>query len=373
MMNNRVRSFLVMIVFHPFESWKKTIDRSWLAPVTLVLIITFITSGVSTRPVNTLQEYASYAANPIKSNLFSSPVSETPLFFFLAHLLGATTIIRYLILCACLLLTLYITLFVLIGGSKNKQLMSLFVLLFAAHPISYILLTWLGKVDILTVFGTIILLFSFSPIILGFTSFFLMINHTAAFLIAVPIILLRRISNPDNISKIHVYFVVLGLMLGKALLVLFFHFLHIDAATRLEYICNTPLTNWLSINIQQFPTIVYSLNFGLWIPIVVMIVFYFNSNRLLYGFYLMLLFLFYCVTFFTKDTTRVFALLSWGPTLHCLLYTWQDISHEGRNNAIFGASVLLCALFGWFFPHLYIFNGDIYIPWFEEIAKLLLR
>jgi hypothetical protein len=104
-----------------------------------------------------------------------------------------------------------------------------------------------------------------------------------------------------------------------------------------------------------------------------MLLFFFSSNRRLYGAYVASLLVFYGITFFTKDTTRVYALLSWAPTLHCLLHTWRTASPKEARGSVFRHSVVLSALAGWCAPRLFVWDGTVHSPWFARTLGQVLQ
>ncbi len=114
------------------------------------------------------------------------------------------------------------------------------------------------------------------------------------------------------------------------------------------------------------------LGFAVWIPLVVMWWYYYRENPRLFTAYGICLCLFFAVTFFCKDTTRVFALLSWAPTIHMLIYTWRLASQEQDKRAHeFRSTLVFAGLFGWLVPHLFVWDGAIYAPGLQRLGNVL--
>jgi len=134
---------------------------------------------------------------------------------------------------------------------------------------------------------------------------------------------------------------------------------------------NIPWTYWVRINVTHFPLVLYSMCFALWIPVILMIVLFFKNNRRFYGFYLLVMVGCWCITLVTKDTTRVFALLSWGPTLYCLMHTWRSEGTISAKVGAFRASIVTCALLGWCMPRLFVWEGKVYAPGLELPIRLI--
>lgn len=369
-MKRKIQYFLETLLARPEAMWETTIAQQRLLPF-VALALTILSGGISTIPRRSLKFLLSYANDPLGSQLFSTYHGETPLFFFLAHAIDATTLTRYLSLCFCLIVIAYLVVY-LYGKNRQCPPALLVVLLFAQHPVAYVLNTWLGMMDGITVIATAILLFSRSTMITALISIVLTLNHTAAPFIAMPIIILRGLSRDSNIYIKHAASVAIGLLAGKMLLI----WLNMDgaeSASRLNYIMDVPLIHWVRINVTHFPLVLYSMCFALWIPVVLMIVFFFHNNRRLYVFYLLFMAGFYCITLVTKDTTRVFALLSWGPTLYCLMHTWRNEAPISTKAVIFRASVVACALLGWCMPRLVVWDGAVYAPGFEQPFRVIWR
>ena len=173
----------------------------------------------------------------------------------------------------------------------------LVVLLFVAHPIGYILSTWIGMVDCVTILLTIPLLFLNNPILLGLSSSLLMANHTAAPFIALPLLTLRWVSGDGVIRKYHVVAGAIGIFLGKLGTVAAFHVAGIEPATRLQGMLSISLKHLLTINIEPFPLIIYAMHFGIWAPVLLMVSLFFKTNRKLYSTYVILLAVFMALPF----------------------------------------------------------------------------
>ena len=289
----------------------------------------------------------------------------------LAHALGASTLLRYLVLCALLVLLTYVLLYVQAGGFRAPSDSALAVLLFAAHPIGYSLQSWLGMADAPTVLCTVGLLFARSAAVLGLASFLLMSNHTAAPFVAAAIVALSLLAREGVLTIRHVFAVAMGLVLSKALIVIALHIAGIDQVTRLQYIAEFPWTAWLGIHVAQLPLILCSMNVGFWIPVALMVALFFNDNRRFYACYLLVLASSHALALLTRDTTRVYALLTWGATLYCLLHTWRLASDATAKGRIFRVAAIACALFGWCFPRLSIWDGAVHAPWFQQLIGYL--
>lgn len=365
-MKTLLKRLMSEFMARPEAIWETTVARCKYLPV-IALVLTLLVGGFST--IRALWYLQSFAASPANSDLFSTYHGETPLFFLLAHALGATTLPRYLVFCGCIVIVVYSLVYNYANRRKSPPAM-LCLLLFASHPIAYILQTWFGMVDGLTVASTAVLLFSRSTVAMAPASLVLMLNHTSAPLIALPLLILRILSGDSVVSLRHFCVVAISLLIGKILLISFLG-VDIESASRLGFIFHVPLSHWVRINITHLPLIVYSMFFALWIPIIFMVVLFFNDNRRFYGCYLLFLAGFYCVTLVTLDTTRVYAMLSWGPTLCCLMHTWDKTAERTIRNTVFRACVVASAFLGWCLPRLFVYDGKVYAPGLDQPIKLI--
>ena len=79
----------------------------------------------------------------------------------------------------------------------------------------------------------------------------------------------------------------------------------------------------------------------------------------------------YGVTFFTLDTTRVFAILSWAPTLYMLITSFHELSLGPQPSPSYGALIRWSALLGWLAPHLFVWDGAVYSAGVREMLQLV--
>jgi hypothetical protein len=363
---NGFRRVFAEITAKPDAIWETVVGRWPLLPW-VALIATVLANGLGTVPAETVRELHSFAADPFSPRLLRTFEGETPFFFFMAQGLGAVTIPRYLALCASLVVLAYVLVYVAERRAGAPPAL-LCVLLFAAHPIATILQTWLGMVDCLTVVCTVALLFSQSLLAVAAASLVLTLNHTAALIITLPLLVLRWLSRDSGAGAKQVGVALAALLTGRVLLLVVHGG---QLATRFGQMRGMRWTHWANINITHFPLIVYSMCFALWIPVVLMILLFFNRDKRLYGFYLLCMAGFYAITIVTMDTTRVFALLSWAPTLFCLMHTWRKTPGTAPDAVMFRASVVASVLLGWWMPRLFVWDGKLYAPWLSQPITLL--
>jgi len=364
--------FLDFIV-NPSKVWSGLEDSTRHKILFYVIIMTIISCGFSIVPPGHIKKYVSFAADPLNSDLFITYNGDAPLHYLLAHAVGASTIVRYLTMCIFFVLLTYVSIYIF--SSRNKELKSdptLILLIFCAHPISYILTTWIGLYDGITVLCTSILLFIDSPIVISAIACLGFTNHPSIAFISLSLIILRYLTDTGRININHIGAVVIGLIAGQILLMVLHHYIGIHAETRLSIVNDFQLKEWVKLNLAYLPLVLYSFNFALWIPVMLMLLLFYNNNLLLYNTYLFSMFIFYVITSFTYDTTRVFAILSWAPTLHCLIYTWKLASSDQPRDIMYRNSIIYSASLGWIFPHLYLWDGIIHSPWLKDIYNIII-
>ena len=352
----------------PAAAWGILVQRQRTRLVAYVMLLTVFVGGIDTVPAGPLEVLAGFAAHPFSGSLFSTYHGEAPLWFVMAHVLGATTLARYLTFCVIVVVLAYVLLYEGARRTRRAPDPVLMLLLFAAHPVAHILQTWLGMEDGLTVVCTTLLLFLSSPWRIGLVAGLSLCNHPATAFIAPTVVMLRCLGDTGGpLRARHVLAAVLGVVLAKALLMLAFWGAAIETGTRLQYVQHTSIRGWGLMSLAHLPTALYSFNYGVWVPVVLMLGGFFRANPRLYGCYGACMVAYGAVTFFTRDTTRVFALLSWAPTLLCLLYTWRIAPGFAPQRAWwFRWSMVACALLGWLFPHVVVWDGRVHAPWFTQ-------
>lgn len=338
-----------------------------LRPVLLplgIFLASLLLWGASTIPGAALASMAQQAAHPWQDWGQATYHWETPLWLLLCGWVGATTVPAYTAFSAAVNV-----LAVLVAcGLAWRAWGRLGALLVLAHPITYVLLTWIGLEDGLLVMCTAVLVWCWSPWALGFAAGVGVLVHPAWAFIWFGVGTLRVLT--ENFGRPHAVGVGIGLIAGiltKALLTpAGFH-----VADRLAFILARPALEWLTLSGTYLPLALYSFGFALWVPLVLAVRLLWLERRA------------YCVvlvgylvgcavlTAFTLDTTRVFALLTWGPVLHGLWVgmqtvratSWGDLRYWNTEAATWAA-----AYFGFLAPRLCVWAGQVkVIPWLEWV------
>ena len=132
-----------------------------------------------------------YALDPAGGLFAHGYYLEAPLHFLVAHALGATTRVPYLVFCVAMVLLGY-GLFAWLGRRRwgDRGLLLMGVLL-VAHPVTYILHTWLGLADGITFALTVVVLLSGSAPLVGLAAALGMLNHPMFALVLASVVALR--------------------------------------------------------------------------------------------------------------------------------------------------------------------------------------
>jgi hypothetical protein len=350
-------------------TWLKILQHDSLRILLAIFLLDFLWNGYATT-FNDTDLFLQMARQPFLQLGRCNYHQENPFFFHLAHILHATTRPRYYLLCVSLMLLAYLALWRRASFHWGKESGTLALLLFIAQPINYILRTWLGMVDGLTVLGTVFILLPGPAWLTLAVSAVLTFNHPTAWFFAPALLALRFLANARTGLMRQALAVFAGLLAGSVMA----KGVAVAAGIAPYYRWHAMLdTYWLyfpTINLPQLPLAFYSFYFALWLPVIAMLLVLYRRNPALAKGYLVCMGLFYGVTFFC-DTTRTFALLSWAPTLYVLLYTWQATRDDATAaGLVFRLSVVAVACFGWLAPHLFVLNGQVYAPGFAHLQEV---
>jgi hypothetical protein len=306
--------------------------------------------------------------NPAERNYYR----ESPLFFLLAHWIGATSPRAYLLFCTAMAVAVQIAFLGTSVWKLGKENGVTVALLFLTHPITYILNTWLGMVDPLTVACTIVLLYTESPFPVFAAATCSMFNHSSATtVIASGLLAFKWIARPGAATGLALAAGAAGMANGKMCCYATYQFYTTELFTRWDFFQELPLSTWLTVNFSHFSICVYSLLFALWIPMVAILIVRWAEAPQLVLAYVALMLGFYGVTFVALDTTRVFAIFSWAPTLFLLMTSLRAPSPGDRWSPGAGALIRWTALLGWLAPHLFAWQGGVHSPGLWEMIQFV--
>ena len=352
-------------VFSRLDHWIQKFIRAHFFLVSLLLVcLTLVQYGVGIVP---REFYRVVASNPYieqkevhEENYFQ----ESPLLPIVAHHLGFVSRFSFNLFCLIVIIGAYGLFACLIRDQMDRSLAFTIFALLQAHPVTTVLLAWLGMPDGITFAATILTLFTTSLVGLALLGVFSAFNHPIA-LFAIPAVLvLRRLAKDKGISWWHPVVAVIALGLGMLAVQGFLHLFNINTYSRLSYAATLDFKFWINQNLAFFPMTLFSFHNVIWLAIGICILAAYRFNRLYFIIFALTQLCFYAITFFCLDTTRDFALLAWAPAIHCIIYSCrllrdqqQDVLYEQTRKLL-----LIMALIGILVPNYYVYLGTVHHP-----------
>jgi len=287
---------------------------------------------------------------------------EDILFPLLAYFTHMTSRTGFLILCFVFIYGSYV-LFAFLARKAFGPLPGLiFSILLITYPLTTMLLAMLGMADPLSYFLTVPLLFVTNPILIGILSFLGVCNHPMMLLAMPELILLRFIAKDEKVKFLHLFVSAVGAALGYVAVRAFLSFYNIHFyPTRLSFIGETRLSTWINIDTFNLPLTWFSLQNIHWLALLLCFLVLIKYDRR-YLFFIVALLLFnYAVTLVVYDVTRVYALISWGLTFHCLFHCYRLIQKFGQaSDAVeYMKALMVIAVLSFGAPRIYIWAGHL--------------
>jgi hypothetical protein len=334
----------------------------------LIFLLNLFWSGFSAVTLTSLKQVdalAEMAARPFEFHYEGNYYQEAPLFLILAHTVGAVTRRKYLLFCLAMIATAHASVLGLAVRKLGKPRGVTAALLFLAHPVTYILHTWIGMFDPLTVACTAVLLFARGVVPVLLAAVVATMNHPSTAFIVPALMAIRLLDRPRNATPASLAAGLGGVVAGKVFLALTQRLYPFPVYTRWHYFRDVPFHHWLVVNFSYFSLAVYSFAFALWAPLTAAILArHATARRLTVAFVVSIAGL-YGVTFLTLDTTRVFAILTWAPTLYYLSSSERDPTPG------LGRLIRWTALLGWLAPHLFVWDTKLYAASVRDMLLLV--
>lgn len=236
-------------------------------------------------------------------------------------------------------------------------------LMLAVHPVIGVLYTFLGMPDCLTFLLTVMGFFIHSPLLFAILAFLGTVNHTIAAIALLALTVLRWSSRREKIGLKQLIAVVVGVVIGRLTVWTFLNVYGIEiVATRLDYIRSMPLIGFIHSNFVHWPLTLYSLHGPVWIILFLALYLCWKVDRRYAIIASSIQIILYGVTLLASDTTRVFTLMAWAPTLQLLYHTLmlvnegkiEDNTHEIRK------AFFLVGMIGLLAPVYSVWGGAVY-------------
>lgn len=352
-------------IFSRLDRWVQQFTRTHFFLASLLLVcFTLIQYGVGVVP---REFYRQVAINPYveqKAVHEENYFQESPLLPIVAHHLGLVSRLSFNLFCLVVIIGAYGLFAYLCRNQIERSLSFTVFVILQAHPVTTVLLAWLGMPDCITFAATILALFTTSLIGLALLGILCAFNHPVA-LFAIPTLLvLRRLAKDKGITWWHPVVAVMALGLGMLAVQSFLHLFDINTYSRLNHAMGIDFKFWINQNLAFFPMTLFSFHNVIWLAIGICILAAYRFNRLYFIVFALSQLCFYVITFFCLDTTRVFALLAWAPAIHCIIYSCrllrdrqQDVLYEQTRKLL-----LLVALIGILIPNYYVYFGNVFHP-----------
>jgi hypothetical protein len=229
--------------------------------------------------------------------------------------------------------------------------------------------------DGITFLLTVLLLFSTSSGAIFLAAFLGSLNHGMMILIAPLLLLLRKLAD-ERIAWRSLTVALAGLAAGRGVVWGFFELSQVEIQSRLDFIVGQGLGFWAELAGRQHPLAGLTLHGAFWFGAVVCGLSAVRHNRRYAAAFLSGLALCWGITIVMLDNTRVFSLLAWAPSFHCLLYAQRhpgDSAVSGRHSAEMRRVLLVVALLGLLSPRYYLWSGNVVATPFYSFYGSILR
>lgn len=298
---------------------------------------------------------------------------ESVLLPVFANLTGLNSHLGYHLFCVAIILGSYVLFAFFASRELGRFTALLLTILLVGHSTNAVLFSWIGTPDGVTLLLGVLALFLTSRGAILIITVLAALNHPMASLGILGILVLRALSTEDKIDWKSVGVGVLGTLVGLALVRLFLAYFQIDLYSRIDYILSRDLQFWINQNRAQFWLALFSFHGLFWIVLLVCLVLNLKRDPRYYVAFVMLNLIFYAITFFTVDTTRVFSLLAWGAAFQCVIHS---LRLELKYNAGVPRLELLLVVVGLaslVFPRYVVWGGSYYSPPYSTFYTEVLR
>lgn len=330
-----------------------------------------LTNGLGIIPrepyrLTALDPFHRVAAHP--ENYFQ----RSPLLPLLGYFTNLTSPLGFAGLSLFLVILGWLTLAVMSRRRFGREIALLSMTLVLAHPVSLVLISWLGTPDSISFALTALLLFVRSfpavAVICAFGAF----NHPVMNVIA-PVLLTLRLATSEGQAGVPRLLVgVVGLSVGNLMVVGYLSYFQIETVTRLDFLLSKSLATWIKQNLSLLPYTIYSLHQAVWFALALCVLILRKLDIRYLGLFLISQLLMYGVAFFSVDTTRIFGLMAWAPALHCILYSLR-IAEAKEGGLLLGlrGALATTGVVGLLIPGYYIWGGELHTSGFNSFYKSL--
>ena len=368
-------SRLIESIYHFFLT---VTHRHFLFILFLIFSLTVMINGLG---IATDTVYFRLAQNPFRTRLDIAGINyfqESLLMPLLFYSLGISSLWFYTVACFGSI-AMAQGLFIATAKQITESVSAIILyLILAIHPVICVLYTFIWMPDCLTFLLTVMGFSISSPLLLAVLAFLGTMNHSIAAIALLALTVLRWSSQKELIGIKQIIAVISGVALGRLIIWIFFNIYSIAIpATRYDFAKKMTLIDILHNNFSHWPLTLYSLHGPVWIMPLLALYLSWKVDRRYAITAMSVQVVLYGITLFIADTTRVFALMAWAPTLHLFYHTLvlvndgriEDKTHEIRK------AFLLVGIIGLFAPVYSIWGGAVhptnFLNFYQYIASIL--
>ncbi|MGB2867042.1 MAG: hypothetical protein WBD36_01205, partial [Bacteroidota bacterium] len=239
------------------------------------------------------------------------------------------------------------------------------LLLLLLNPVVLVMLNWLGMPDTLTFFLTVMIFLGESDLLTMACSTLIVINHPQGLVISIFIVVLKMSKefSLKHSVKMRAALPILFSVAGYAFVKMYlYHFSMPMPSGRFDYVLKHGLAYWLDKNGQAPFLTGFSLYNASWFLILFCVLYFFRHAKVYYSAVILLTIAAGTISFFTRDTTRVFSLLTWFIPIHAFLTSLQLMTEKDLADRRVAKVLLFICLAQFLIPKYYSWDGKLYEP-----------
>jgi hypothetical protein len=221
-----------------------------------------------------------------------------------------------------------------------------FLALLVFHPITTTLLRFVVFPDSLTMLATVLVFFGMGPTAVFFGGVIGALSHASQMLVIVITALLCRVLLESDRRRAVAAAACTGWLVGKGLVVVYLHhFGIVIEENRLDWVFKRGPVEMARVAFRDPWAMLYTLHYAYWALLLVMIGYAARKQRRVIIALTLTQALAFTFIFATADTSRVHAILAWGPFVYCLILLLQDTTrHPSAAGRVLAGAVVAAIL-----------------------------
>lgn len=348
-------------------------QRRFFLLVALLIGYQLLVNGLGTIPrepyrLTALDPFNQVTAYP--ENYFQ----RSPLLPLIGRFSNLTSPLEFAGLSLVLVIIGWVIFGVLMRRKRGNEVALLFFALMLSHPVSLILISWLGTPDGISFLLTTLLLFVRSVPATATIGALGAFNHPVMNIIAPVLLTLRWAAGEMKGGRRRLIWGLVGLLIGNLAVLGYLNYFEIETMSRMDFLFSRSLATWIRQNLSLFPYTLYSLHQSVWFALALCLPILYRLDVRYLRLFLVTQLLLFAIVFFTVDTTRIFSLLAWAPAIHCVQHTLRVAEAEegGVLPRLRGALVAMAAI-GLLIPGFYMWGGELHTSNFNSFYLSIRR